>query len=86
MLKKINRSLFRRNIFNFSQKYGLKEGDVVSNFKVTEIKDYPDFKIKSYNLKHVVTESEYLHLDAPDKNNCFSVQFKTIPKDDKGVY
>ena len=66
--------------------YDLKIGDVFEDFKLEEIREFPDFSIKSYSLTHQKTGAQFLHLDTSDQNNCFSIIFKTLPSNDKGIY
>lgn len=67
------------------KQYDLKIGDVIDDFKLEAIKEFPDFNIKSFSLKHQKTGAEFLHLDTSDQNNCFSIIFKTLPSNDKGI-
>ena len=66
------------------QVYPYKVGAVIENFTLEEIKEFPDFGIKSYSLTHNPTGARFMHLDTPDQNNCFAIIFKTLPANDKG--
>ena len=65
--------------------YEIKTGDVLSGFKVTKIEEIPLYSIKSYLLEHEKTKAQYIHLHAPDPNNCFAVLLRTTPHNDKGT-
>eukprot|EP01132_Coremiostelium_polycephalum_P002722 gene2722-3379_t len=63
----------------------LKEGDIVHGFQVKKVQDVPERQFKTFTLEHIKTGAKYLHVDCEDKNNVFSVTFKTTPKDSTGV-
>ena len=65
--------------------YELKEGDIISGFKVKKIQDISLYSIRSYQLEHEKTKAQYIHLHAPDPNNCFAVLLRTTPHNDKGT-
>ena len=54
-------------------------------FTLERIKDVPELQLKAFHLQHDKTGAEYLHVARDDKNNVFSVGFKTNPPDDTGV-
>ena len=64
--------------------YNIKVGDQISGFKVSEIKEIPDFDIKAYTLEHEATGAQWLHLDSQDMDNVFAVLFRTPPDDHTG--
>lgn len=65
--------------------YPYKVGETIENFRLEDIKDFPDFGIKRYLLTHLKTGAQFMHLDTSDENNCFAIIFKTLPSNDKGL-
>ena len=64
--------------------YNLKVGDVVHDFKITEIERIDFFDINAYKLEHTLTGAKYIHLDSSDMDNVFAVLFRTPPDDHTG--
>lgn len=60
-------------------------GDSVHGFVCTNAKFIPEFNMTAYVLKHQKTGLEYLHVDRPDNNNVFSVNFRTTPMNSTGL-
>ncbi|KAM9936667.1 hypothetical protein OXX80_003771 [Metschnikowia pulcherrima] len=55
-------------------------------FAIENVQNVPEFSLVAVKLKHSRTGSQHLHLaSASDKNNVFSVAFKTNPPDSTGV-
>ncbi len=44
-----------------------------------------DINSNFYLLRHKKTGAQHIHLENNDSNNCFSIIFKTIPIDSKGI-
>ncbi|GAM17785.1 hypothetical protein SAMD00019534_009600 [Acytostelium subglobosum LB1] len=63
----------------------LVEGDRLHGYKVVKIEDVPERQFRTYRLLHEKTGAQHLHIDCEDKNNVFSVTFKTTPHDSTGV-
>ncbi len=63
----------------------MKMGDHVSGFDVRSIDPLPKLDNVMYRLKHKKTGALLIHLANDDDNNCFSVAFRTTPKDSTGV-
>lgn len=58
----------------------------IHGFSIKEVQPVPEFSLVAVRLQHERTGLEHLHLDSPsDKNNVFSVAFKTNPPDSTGV-
>lgn len=58
----------------------------VHGFAIENVQNLPEFALVAVKLKHARTGLEHLHLaSATDKNNVFSVAFKTNPPDATGV-
>lgn len=63
----------------------IKTGQVIEGFKVVRIDQLPHLNNIMYQLEHEETGAVMVHLSNDDDNNCFSVAFKTTPKDSTGV-
>lgn len=59
-------------------------GDL-NGFILQRTKHIPELQLTAYLLHHEKTGAEYLHVARDDKNNVFSIGFKTNPPDDTGV-
>lgn len=58
----------------------------VNGYTIEQVAPVPEFSLVAVKLKHGRSGSEHLHLDSPnDKNNVFSIAFKTNPPDATGV-
>ena len=62
-----------------------KTGDQLHGFTVKRTKQVPELELTAFHLQHEKTGAEYLHVARNDKNNVFSIGFKTNPPDDTGV-
>lgn len=60
-------------------------GEKLHGFTVQEKKHVPELHLSAVLLKHDKTDAEYLHVAREDKNNVFSIGFKTNPPDATGV-
>ncbi|XP_010881051.2 presequence protease, mitochondrial isoform X2 [Esox lucius] len=60
-------------------------GQKIHGFTVKEVVTVPDLFLTAVKLTHDNTGAQYLHAARDDKNNLFSVQFRTTPMDDTGV-
>lgn len=60
-------------------------GDRLHGFVCTNLKFIPEFNMTAYVLKHEKTGLEYLHVDRPDSNNVFSINFRTTPMNSTGL-
>eukprot|EP01094_Clydonella_sp_ATCC50884_P023186 TRINITY_DN5497_c0_g1_i1.p1 TRINITY_DN5497_c0_g1~~TRINITY_DN5497_c0_g1_i1.p1 ORF type:complete len:1046 (+),score=282.78 TRINITY_DN5497_c0_g1_i1:103-3138(+) len=68
-----------------SQRF-ISTGDRVHGFTVESRQPIPGRSMEMLHLRHDKTKAELVHVDAPaDKNNTFSVIFKTVPQDSRGV-
>lgn len=63
----------------------LKPGIQLHGFTVKRTKTVPELELIAFDLEHDKTGAEYLHVSRHDKNNVFSIGFKTNPPDDTGV-
>lgn len=63
----------------------LKEGDELCGYclkRIVELKEIDSF---FYELEHKATGATHIHISRKDKDNTFSVAFKTVPSDSTGV-
>lgn len=59
-------------------------GNHPHGFTLERTKHVPELQLTAFHLRHQ-TGAEYLHVARDDKNNVFSIGFKTNPPDDTGV-
>lgn len=65
---------------------GLPEpGEKIHGFTLKRKKQVPELELTALHLEHDKTGAEYLHVARDDRNNVFSIGFKTNPPDDTGV-
>ncbi|MCJ1377441.1 Mitochondrial presequence protease [Xylographa soralifera] len=62
-----------------------KPGDRLHGFTLKRAEHIPELQLAAFHLQHDKTGAEYLHVARDDKNNVFSIGFKTNPPDDTGV-
>ena len=62
-----------------------KPGQQLHGFTLKRTKHVPELQLTAIHLEHEKTGAEYLHVARNDKNNVFSIGFKTNPPDDTGV-
>lgn len=60
-------------------------GDGLHGFVVQHKKQVPELHLTAVLLKHDKTGADYLHVARDDKNNVFSIGFKTNPPDATGL-
>lgn len=60
-------------------------GENLHGFVLKRKKHVPELQLTAFHLEHEKTRAEYLHVARDDKNNVFSVGFKTNPPDHTGV-
>ncbi|RLN55183.1 hypothetical protein BBJ29_006932 [Phytophthora kernoviae] len=63
----------------------LQVGETYHNFTIERVTTVPEYGVDALELKHEPTQAKYLHLDAKDPNNVFSVMFRTPPSNSTGV-
>ena len=63
----------------------LRNGEKLNGFKVQRVEYIPEIRITAYDLEHEKTGAKLLHLHSKDRENLFSVGFRTPPKDSTGV-
>jgi presequence protease len=62
-----------------------KAGEKLHGFTLQRVKHVPELELTALHLQHDKTGADYLHIARDDKNNVFSIGFKTNPPDDTGV-
>lgn len=62
-----------------------KPGDQLHGFTLKRAKHVPELELTALQFEHEKTGAEYLHIARDDKNNVFSIGFKTNPPDATGV-
>ncbi|KAM9229505.1 presequence protease, mitochondrial isoform 2-T2 [Dugong dugon] len=62
-----------------------KVGEKIHGFTINQVTPIPELFLTAVKLSHDNTGARYLHLAREDKNNLFSVQFRTTPMDSTGV-
>ncbi|KAF7943676.1 uncharacterized protein EAE97_005747 [Botrytis byssoidea] len=62
-----------------------KPGEKLHGFTLLRSKHVQELELTALHLKHDKTGADYLHVAREDKNNVFSIGFKTNPPDDTGV-
>ena len=60
-------------------------GESIHGFVLNRTKHVPELQLTAIQLYHKKTGAEYLHVARDDKNNVFSIGFKTNPPDATGV-
>ncbi len=63
----------------------LKVGEKLHGFHVLRIEQIPDVRVTAYELEHERTGAKVLHLHCDDRENLYSIGFRTPPKDSTGV-
>ena len=62
-----------------------KPGEQLHGFTLKRAKHVPELQLTALHLQHDKTGTDYLHVARDDKNNVFSIGFKTNPPDNTGV-
>ena len=63
----------------------LKEDDSIFGYRIKQIAELEQINSVFYSLEHNATGAKHIHISNNDKENTFSVAFKTVPKDSTGV-
>ena len=62
-----------------------KVGETLHGFRLKRTEHIPELQLTAFHFTHQGTGAAYLHLARDDKNNVFSISFKTNPPDRTGV-
>ena len=92
-LHRLSKALASRAPIAFCRRYATatdlesypKPGDQLHGFTLERASHVPELQLTALQLRHDKTGAEYLHVARDDKNNVFSIGFKTNPPDDTGV-
>ncbi|EDO17658.1 hypothetical protein Kpol_1004p32 [Vanderwaltozyma polyspora DSM 70294] len=79
---------FQRLASSYAQAQVLRKypvGGILHGYEVRRVLPVPELMLTAVDLVHKQTGSEHLHIDSADKNNTFSISFKTNPPDCTGV-
>jgi presequence protease len=83
MLRNASKGVVRKAVTELAQ-YP-KPGEKVHGFTLLRSKHVPELELTALHLQHDKTGADYLHVAREDKNNVFSIGFKTNPPDHTGV-
>ncbi len=73
------------NNFKYCPEPTLKTGKRPHGFHILRIEQIPDIRVTAYEIKHVKTGAKVLHLHCDDKENLYSIGFRTPPEDSTGI-
>ena len=62
-----------------------RAGESIHGFTLKDTKHVPELELSALLFQHEKTGADYLHVARQDKNNVFSIGFKTNPPDATGV-
>src|SRR5438045_8754049 len=80
MLKNASKGAVRKAVSQFP-----KPGEKLHGFTLLRSKHVHELELTAILLQHDKTGADYLHVARNDKNNVFSIGFKTNPPDATGV-
>ena len=63
----------------------LAVGDERFGFVVRRVEQIPEIRVTAYEIAHARTGAKLLHLHCRDRENLFSIGFRTPPRDSTGV-
>lgn len=63
----------------------LAAGDKLHGFRVLRVEQIPEIRITAYEMEHERTGAKVLHLHCDDRENLYSIGFRTPPPDSTGV-
>ncbi|MBU2055254.1 MAG: insulinase family protein [Proteobacteria bacterium] len=63
----------------------LAAGETRHGFQILRVEQIPEIRITAYEVEHEKTGAKLLHVHCSDKENLFSVGFRTPPRDSTGV-
>jgi len=63
----------------------LNAGDRLFGFRVLRVEQISDLRVTAYEIEHEKTGAKLLHLHGTDRENLFSIGFRTPPNDSTGV-
>ena len=60
-------------------------GDKLHGFHILRVEQIPEIRVTAYEIEHEKTGAAVLHLHCDDRENLFSIGFRTPPRDSTGV-
>ena len=60
-------------------------GDKRHGFSILRVEQIPEIRVTAYEIEHERTGAKILHLHCDDRENLFSIGFRTPPRDSTGV-
>jgi len=63
----------------------ISAGGRIDGYDVQRVVEIRETGFFFYELEHAATGAKHVHISNDDKENTFSVAFKTVPKDSTGV-
>lgn len=63
----------------------LRAGDRRRGFHILKVEQIPEIRVTAYEIEHEKTGAAILHLHCDDRENLFSIGFRTPPRDSTGV-
>jgi Zn-dependent M16 (insulinase) family peptidase len=60
-------------------------GDRQRGFHILKVEQIPEIRVTAYEIEHEKTGAAILHLHCDDRENLFSIGFRTPPRDSTGV-
>jgi len=63
----------------------LAAGEKQHGFRIERVESIPEIGVRAYQIEHERTGAQVLHLHCEDRENLFSVGFRTPPSDSTGV-
>ncbi|TES92954.1 MAG: peptidase M16 [Desulfobacteraceae bacterium] len=63
----------------------IKQGDHIYGYFIRQVVELKEIAAFLYLLEHTATGAQHAHISNNDKENTFSVAFKTVPSDSTGV-
>ncbi len=73
------------NTFTDHNNPGLNLGDRIGDYCIKRVVELKEISSFFYELEHTPTGARHVHISNNDKENTFSVAFKTVPSDSTGV-
>jgi len=63
----------------------LLKGDKIGGYHLNRVVELKEIDCKFYEFEHTVLGCRHVHIESSDRENTFSVAFKTVPADSTGV-
>ena len=63
----------------------LAAGALLHGFRVLRVQQIPEIRITAYEMEHLITSAKVLHLHCDDRENLYTVGFRTPPENSTGV-